>query len=156
MIGGATFGLSAIALPADGSAARAPEPAAKANAESTTAIRVGDKGSSRAKTARDADFLGLCLLLPCHQLLAAGGGSKPRRQQGQRGRRRISATARCRRKVAIEAGLCRSGRTGGAAGAVAGRPLGRLRRGGPARGGERPGAAAPQGGGGAGPGGGGG
>src|SRR4051794_41288294 len=73
------------------------------------------------------------LVLPCHQLLAAGGGSKLRRQQGQRGRRRISATARCRRKVAIEAGLCRSGRTGGTAGAVVGRPLGGLDLGSPAR-----------------------
>src|SRR4051812_44090682 len=53
------------------------------------------------------------LVLPCHELLDAGGGSKPRRQQGQRGRRRVSATARRRRRVAIEAGLCRSGRTGG-------------------------------------------
>ena len=51
------------------------------------------------------------LLLPCHELTGMGGGSKLRRQQGQRGRRRISATARCRRKVAIDAGLCRSGRT---------------------------------------------
>ena len=46
-----------------------------------------------------------------------GGGSQARRQQGHRGRRRISATARCRRKVAIEAGLCRSGRTGRSCGA---------------------------------------
>src|SRR4051812_25109344 len=60
------------------------------------------------------------------------GGSKLRRQQGQRGRRRRSATARCRRKVAIEAGLCRPGRTGGTAGAVAGRPLGGLELGPPA------------------------
>src|SRR4051794_25564487 len=59
------------------------------------------------------------LVLPCHELTSVGGGSKVRRQQGQRGRRRISATARCRRKVAIEAGLCRSGRTGGAPGPVA-------------------------------------
>src|SRR3954452_12799590 len=73
------------------------------------------------------------LLLPCHELLDAGGGSKPRRQQGQRGRRRTSATARCRRKVAIEAGLCRSGRTGGVAGAGVGRPLGGLGLGSPAR-----------------------
>src|SRR4051794_36439237 len=72
------------------------------------------------------------LVLPCHELRAAGGGSKLRRQQGQRGRRRISATARCRRKVAIEAGLCRSGRTGGAAGAVVSRPLGGLELGSPA------------------------
>src|SRR5690242_21470212 len=57
-------------------------------------------------------------------------------QQGQRGRRRIRATARCRRKVAIEAGLCRSGRTGGVAGAVVGRPLGRPEPGSPARGGK--------------------
>src|SRR4051812_17937855 len=55
--GGATFELSAVALPAGASAARAPEPAARANAKSTTAIRVGDKGSSRAQTARDAGFL---------------------------------------------------------------------------------------------------
>src|SRR5215212_11936916 len=45
-------------------------------------------------------------------------------QQGHRGRRRVRATARWRRRVAIEPGLCRSGRTGGVAGAVAGRPLG--------------------------------
>src|SRR6478672_9360366 len=73
------------------------------------------------------------LILPCHELLEAGGGSKACRQQGQRGRRCISATPRCRRKVAIEAGLCRSGRTGGAPGAVAGRPLGRPEPGSPAR-----------------------
>src|SRR3954451_4318352 len=36
----------------------------------------------------------LVVILPCHELLAAGGGSKLRRQQGQRGRRRIWATAR--------------------------------------------------------------
>src|SRR4051812_7265784 len=62
-----------------------------------------------------------------------GGGSKARKQQGQRGSRRISATPRCRRKVAIEPALCRSGRTGGVAGAVAGRPLGDLGLGSPAR-----------------------
>ena len=65
-----------------------------------------------------------------------GSGSKLRRQQGHRGSRRVSATARCRRKVAIEAGLCRSGRTGGVAGAVVGRPLGRGEPGPPARGGK--------------------
>jgi hypothetical protein len=65
------------------------------------------------------------------------GGSKPRRRQGHRGSRRISATARCRRKVAIEAGLCRSGRTGGVAGAVVGRPLGGPQAGSPVRGEER-------------------
>ena len=56
------------------------------------------------------------LILPCHELTVVAS-------------RRISATPRCRRKVAIEAGLCRSGRTGGAPGAVAGRPLGRSGRG---------------------------
>jgi hypothetical protein len=65
-----------------------------------------------------------------------GSGSKLRRQQGHRGSRRVSATARCRRKVAIDAGLCRSGRTGGVAGAVVGRPLGRGEPGPPARGGK--------------------
>src|SRR3954453_4238932 len=73
------------------------------------------------------------VLLPCHELLDAGGGSKARRQQGHRGSRRISATPRCRRKVAIESGLCRSGRTGGTGGAVVGRPLGGLDLGSPAR-----------------------
>src|SRR4051794_35970373 len=61
-----------------------------------------------------------------------GRGWKARRQQGQRGSRRTSATPRCRRRVAIEAGLRRSGRTGGAPGAAAGRPLGRPRPGSPA------------------------
>src|SRR5690349_8808883 len=75
----------------------------------------------------------LQLILQCHELLAAGGGSKLRRQQGQRGSRRISATARCRRRVAIESGLCRSGRTGGAPGPVAGRGLGGGGPGSPAR-----------------------
>src|SRR3954466_9340835 len=56
--------------------------------------------------------------------MGTGWGSKARRQQGHRGRRRVSATARWRRRVAIEAGLCRSGRTGGAPGAVAGPSLG--------------------------------
>src|SRR3954447_7184823 len=76
------------------------------------------------------------LLLPCQKLASVGGGSKARRQQGHRGKRRISATARCRRKVAIDAGLCRSGRTGGVAGAVVGRPLGGLEAGSPAGGGK--------------------
>src|SRR5215208_693407 len=76
------------------------------------------------------------VVLPCHELRGMGSGSKLRRQQGHRGSRRVSATARCRRKVAIDAGLCRSGRTGGVAGAVVGRPLGRGEPGPPARGGK--------------------
>src|SRR5689334_20614762 len=76
------------------------------------------------------------LILRCHKLAGIGGGSKARRQQGHRGSRRISATARCRRKVAIEAGLCRSGRTGGAPGPVASGSLGGLEPGSPARGGK--------------------
>src|SRR5689334_25145474 len=66
-------------------------------------------------------------------MTGVGGGSQVRRQQGHRGSRRSSATARCRRKVAIEAGLCRSGRTGGAPGPVASGSLGGEEPGPPAR-----------------------
>jgi hypothetical protein len=41
-------------------------------------------------------------------------------QQGHRSRLAASATARCRRIVAIELGMCRSGRIGGTAGSVTG------------------------------------
>src|SRR3954449_9834705 len=88
------------------------------------------------------------LLLPCHELASVGGGSKVRRQQGHRGRRRTSATARCRRKVAIEAGLCRSGRAGGAPGAVVGSSLGGFGPGSPARRGKAAAAGHPEAGGG--------
>src|SRR3954452_17231280 len=74
----------------------------------------------------EQDFGHGLVVLPCHELLDAGGGSKARRQQGHRGNRRISATPRSRRKVAIESGLCRSGRTGATAGALLVRPLGGL------------------------------
>src|ERR1019366_7008466 len=45
---------------------------------------------------------------------------KPRRQQGHLGRERARWVAIWRRRVAIEDGLCRSVRTGSAAGRVAG------------------------------------
>src|SRR3954452_8073275 len=76
------------------------------------------------------------VLLPRHKFADMGGGSKARKQRGPRGSRRISATPRGRRKVAIEPALCRSGRTGGVEGAAAGRPLGRAGPGSPARGGK--------------------
>ena len=39
-------------------------------------------------------------------------------QQGHRSRLLASATVRCRRIVAIELGICRSGRIGGTAGSI--------------------------------------
>ena len=58
------------------------------------------------------DFKTAPLLLLCYK--------KPRRQQGHLGRERARWVAIWRRRVAIEDGLCRSVRTGSAAGRVAG------------------------------------
>jgi hypothetical protein len=55
---------------------------------------------------------GAYLVLLCYK--------KPRRQQGHLGRERARWVAIWRRRVAIEDGLCRSVRTGSAAGRVAG------------------------------------
>jgi len=58
------------------------------------------------------DYSDTLLVLLCYK--------KPRRQQGHLGRERAKWVAIRRRRVAIEDGLCRSVRTGSAAGRVAG------------------------------------
>ena len=55
---------------------------------------------------------GAILILLCYK--------KPRRQHGQRGSERVRWVAICRRRVAMDSGLCRSVRTGSASGLVVG------------------------------------
>ena len=63
---------------------------------------------------------GTALAAICSSLLVLLCYKKPRRQQGHLGRERAKWVAIRRRRVAIEDGLCRSVRTGSAAGRVAG------------------------------------